>query len=87
MKPREPSIESSKVAFSYGLGLAAKTTSIEYSMCTCLAVFEKLPTQLMFDKRISSFKHDFRRYPKHLNGRLLAIHMRMMKCPEDTPAF
>lgn len=43
LNPYVPSIDLSKVAFSYGLGRAAKLTSIEKSLDDYLTQFEGLP--------------------------------------------
>lgn len=83
-----PSIELSKAAFSYGLGRAAKLTSIEYSMTKYLGQFDKVAFQLLAGNDVlghNNYK------AKNLLGRLLTIRKRMMRAAKEgflgTPDF
>ncbi|KAL9537804.1 hypothetical protein MBANPS3_011446 [Mucor bainieri] len=78
LNPYMPSVDLSKIAFSYGLGRAAKVSSIEQSLNSYLTEIGSIPAALIS----GSYKGDL---PCHqmLVGKLLSIQQTMVKGSRD----
>lgn len=75
LNPHIPSINLSKVAFSYGLGRAAKLTSIEKSLDEYLTQFDDLPSTMLQVSQLST--------KKNLESQLLTIRQRVIRGSQD----
>ncbi|KAI8075554.1 hypothetical protein BDF21DRAFT_423148 [Thamnidium elegans] len=73
LNPHVPSIHLSKVAFSYGLGRAAKLTSIEGMLDTYLNQFDQL-----LNKQVSQ-----QLSKRNLEAQLVAVRQRMVRGSQD----
>ncbi|KAL9557347.1 hypothetical protein MBANPS3_001421 [Mucor bainieri] len=78
LNPYIPSVDLSKIAFSYGLGRAAKLSSIEQSLNSYLTEIARIPTALEHAK----YNGDQLRN-QMLVGKLLSIQQRMVKGSRD----
>lgn len=75
LNPHTPSIKLSKMAFSYGLGRAAKLTSIETMLDTYLKQFEQVPLfPKLSPQQLSK---------KNLEAQLLTIRQRIIRGSQD----
>lgn len=70
LNPHIPSINLSKMAFSYGLGRAAKLTSIETMLDSYLQQFDQLQVPQQLSKR-------------DLEAQLLTIRQRIIRGSQD----
>ncbi|KAK4510000.1 uncharacterized protein ATC70_006169 [Mucor velutinosus] len=78
LNPYIPSVDFSKIAFSYGLGRAAKLNSIEQSLNSYLTEIASIPAALCH-KEYNGNQLDNRM----LVGKLLSIQQRMVKGSRD----
>ncbi|KAI8637384.1 hypothetical protein BD408DRAFT_424576 [Parasitella parasitica] len=78
LNPHIPPINLSKIAFSYGLGRAAKLNSIEHSLKDYLAEINGIP-----DDFCNAECTDGRLSNRLLTGKLLCIQQRMVKGSRD----
>lgn len=86
LNPFIPSVDLSKIAFSYGLGRAAKLTSIEASIKQFLTDIASLPATLCDSNATKELFSN-----RSLTGKLLFIQQRMINGSRDgllgTPDF
>lgn len=86
LNPFIPLVDLSKIAFSYGLGRAAKLTSVEASIKQFLIDIANIPVTL-YSSNVT--KKSFSN--RSLTGKLLFIQQRMIKGSQDgllgTPDF
>lgn len=86
LNPFIPSVDLSKIAFSYGLGRAAKLTSIEASVKQFLIDIANIPATLCDSNNTKEALNN-----RSLTGKLLFIQQRMIKGSRDgllgTPDF
>lgn len=75
LNPHIPSINLSKMAFSYGLGRAAKLTSIETMLDTYLKQFDQLP---LLHRQVPQLLSK-----KNLKAQLLTIRQRIIRGSQD----
>ncbi|KAF1797230.1 hypothetical protein FB192DRAFT_1402811 [Mucor lusitanicus] len=78
LNPYIPSVDLSKIAFSYGLGRAAKLSSIEHSLNSHLTEIASIPAALGHGE----YRGDHSRN-QMLVGKLLSIQQRMVKGSRD----
>ncbi|KAL9551450.1 hypothetical protein PS6_005013 [Mucor atramentarius] len=78
LNPYIPSVDMSKIAFSYGLGRAAKLTSIEQSVKKYLTDIASIPAALCHVEYQGNQMHN-----RVLTGKLLSIQQRLVKGSRD----
>ncbi|CAO3651584.1 unnamed protein product [Mucor fragilis] len=78
LNPYIPSVDLSKIAFSYGLGRAAKLSSVEQSLSSYLAEIASIPAALGHGEYNGNQSHN-----QMLVGKLLCIQQRMVKGSRD----